>query len=224
MLECVLTNQFINGLQPEFRDKVLARRPKSLKAAIDDAVYVEQCSCNDSRLKRPFSQNQAPHHNNYNQPQNSFQPGKPPQKNPDRNYGNNSNRRYDNKPTYVPPQHVHQPPAQPYAGANKENWGSQRAPADNKPAKDPKDDIIGDLSKRLNDLRIQMADTNSGASMQYLDANALEEKPLPRKLNMQEVEQLQEMLQVIGTLRSKKGSAQDVCTILMPVKMNPIPL
>ena len=206
MPECVLKNQFINGLHHDLREKVLARRPKCLEDAIDDAVYAER-NANDSRTQLPLSQNQAPHHNNYNQPQSNFQAGKPPQRYNDRS--NNSNRRYDNKPAYGPPQHVNPPPAQPYAGANKENWGPQRPPADNKPGRDPKDDIIGDLSKKLNDLRIQMADTDPRASMHYLDANASEEKPLPRKLNLQEIEELQEMLQVVSTLHSKKVSPQD---------------
>ncbi len=152
--ECVLTNHFVNGLSPDLKEKVMSRRPKNLQDAIEDAVFLEQCLNNDARARRPFSQNQGQTPNNYQQGQ------KPAyNKNSDRPYAHNqNNNKFNNKP------HNAQPPS----GQNKENWGQHRPNVDNRPNKDPKDDIINDLSKKLADLRIEFSQAETRPSMHHL--------------------------------------------------------
>ena len=160
--ECVLTNHFVSGLMPDLKEKVMYRRPKNLQDAIDDAVFLEQCMNNDAR----FSQNPSQPPNNYQQQ------SKPPyQKNNNRPYNqnNNSNNRQQN--------------ALPPTGHNKEYWGQNRPLANNQPSKDPKDDIIIDLSKKLADLRIEFsqADPRLPMHQNFVQMNDGEEEPVPSK-------------------------------------------
>ena len=156
--ECVLTNHFVNGMQQDLREKVMSRRPKNLQDAIDDAVFLEQCLNNEARARRPFSQHPTP-------AQNTYQGNKPSyQKNNDRPF-NNGNKFGSNRP-----QHAPQP-----AGQNKENYGQNRPqPA---PYKDPKDDIINDLSRKLNDLKIEFsqAETRPLVHQNFFEMETTEE-------------------------------------------------
>ena len=164
----VLTTQFISGLLPELRDKVLNQEPRSVEDALKSAIYFEGCNSLYGNYSEPARYPLQPQHDTYpnanhnpnanynpnynNNPNTNHNPntyqGNQNRPNNNRNNGYKGNRPWQDKPDRNFPQHQRPSQAPVHEKENNE-------PVHKKPEKDPRQDAIDDLSRQLADMKIR---------------------------------------------------------------------